>query len=132
MNEEGIEKLDQDEHNIFEVRDNEIWYKGEDVATYALRKKVARALKFIRETLKPRNDVNQQLLGEYEIVLEDFLRSGNVDTLQRLREISARPTPEGAPVDYTDGTSLEFEGDHKSLSEFVLEIEDLVSEYRRI
>lgn len=132
LEEEDIKILQEEGGPIVETEFGAIFYCKEQAVPYALKKKASETLRFIREKLKPRNDVNQKLLDEYEAVLEEFLRKGNIDILTKLKEIESRPTSEGADADFTDGTSLEFGGEYKALRDFFSEIEDLVLEYRRI
>ena len=97
-----------------------------------LNAKISGTIRFIQEKLYPRNDVNQGLLGEYIEALKGFSKMELGEFLERLAQIRSRPTPEGAEADYTEGTSLEFENEHKSLREYLNEIEDLVIELRKI
>lgn len=97
-----------------------------------LEEKVLKTIRFIQEKLRPRNDVNQSLLGEYEEVLKKFPKMELGEFQGKLAQIRNRPALEGADADYTEGTSLEFEGEHKMLMEYLNEIEDLIIELRKI
>lgn len=96
----------------------------------SLGQKVSKTIRFIQEKLRLRNDVNQKLLDDYEEALEGFSKMALGEFQGRLAQIRSRPTPEGAEADYTEGLSLEFEGGHKSLGDFLLEIDDLLSGLR--
>jgi len=95
-----------------------------------LNDKVTLTLKFIQEKLRSRRDVNQNLLDEYESLLVNFNQL-NLDSFQeKLALIKYRPSPEGAKVDYTEGISLDLKHEHKSLMEYLNEIEDLIIKAR--
>lgn len=100
-----------------------------DIILFNIIVSAVEGIRFLRVKLKTRREVNQELVGEYEEVFNDFLRTEEISVLQKLREISSRPTQEGAAVDYTNGTSLEFDGDYKSLSKFISEIGDLTRQH---
>ncbi len=93
-----------------------------------LKNKISKTQQFIAESLLPRNDVNQELLTKYQHILENFKMEELNKFLESLRKIKYRPTPEGAPVDYTEGISIEFEGRYKDLTEFLTEIENLAND----
>ena len=91
-----------------------------------LEVKVGKTLRFINEVLFPRNDVNRDILDKYKVVLNNYLKSKNIDTLHQLKDLHYRPTPEGSQTDYTEGTGLAFDGKHTTLSDLLMEIEDLI------
>lgn len=96
-----------------------------------LNAKISKTIRFIQEKLRPRNDVNKELLNDYEEVLKGFSEMEPGEFLGRLGQIRSRPTPEGAGADYTEGTSLEFEGEHASLMDLLNEIEDQIIKLRK-
>ncbi len=93
-----------------------------------LNEKVETTIRFIKEVLSPRRETTKILLNEFEDVLINFQKERDINILKKLREIDSRPTTEGATTDYTVGISLPLDGKYMSLSELVLEIEDLVFE----
>lgn len=95
-----------------------------------LKEKILKTVRFIQAKLSPRSDVNQSLLDEYEETLKKFEKIEIEKFLEELRQIKNRPIPEGAETDYTEGISLEFEGEHKMLMEYLDEIEDLANKLR--
>ena len=86
-------------------------------------------VRFIREILFRRDDVNREVLDRYIKVLSDFQTDQKIDTLLKFREIYHRPSLEGEDTDYTESTSLQLDGKYLSLADKFEEIENLVSKY---
>lgn len=107
------------------------WFCPKCDSLKRLGQKVSKTIRFIQEKLRPRDDVNQKLLNDYEEVLKGFSKMELGEFQGKLAQIRSRPAVEGAEADYTEGTSLEFESEHKMLMEYLNEIEDLVSELRK-
>jgi len=94
--------------------------------TRELNNKVKMTIRFIDEVLISRDDITKPLLMEFRNVLTDFQNNLDIYILKQLREIDSRPVPEGVETDFTTGISLQLDGKYTSLSELMLEIEDLV------
>lgn len=86
---------------------------------------VTLTIRFIDEILLPRPDVKRELLQDYKNILTQYLSNSDRDLIFKLREISSRPTAEGATYDFTEGMSLPLDGKYYSLGELVDNITDL-------
>jgi len=90
---------------------------------------VEKIVSFIREYLYPRKDVNHSVLDRYNSILLEYQKSKNLDGLIKFRDVYYRPSREGANTDFTEGTSVNVEGDYKSLMSLFDELEDLIDKY---
>lgn len=97
-----------------------------------LDQNISLTIKFINEMLYPRNEVDHSKLNEYTKVLKEFQKNNNLTILYKLSEISSRADIEGSDTDYTEGTSLNFDGKYTSLRGLLLNIEDLIFEIEKI
>lgn len=94
-----------------------------------LQNLVDKTSRFIEQSLLDVSDVNHEALNAYLKIFTDFRASKNINDLVKYRNIAARPSAEGAKTDYTEGTSISFEGQYVSLMELFDCIEDLVKQY---
>jgi len=98
-----------------------------------LREKILEVRAFIKEKLQPRNDVNRALLDEY-LALFEKSDGRDIETFWE-KFCKARyqcASGEGEGADYTEGTSVDFREKNVSLGDYLLEIEDLIIDIRKV
>ncbi len=90
---------------------------------------VDKTIKYIHNILSKADGVNQKIIEGYIEVLTSFKNDQNIETLLKYREIYNRASIEGDKTDYTEATSVNFEGEYTSLTDLFEEIERLSAEY---